>query len=557
MINITNRTKLYAGTFILILATLFIVLQLYFLSGSQLPGGNYDRYLDKIWADQITTTGYITANPFPNYPSLLSNANAYGFNIIPALITAILGDVSGLGSTEVRLIPITGFIFMASVVLLAHALYRGRYVDTILALLLSTFFIYMNLGMAGNLNRIGLSYSIFFFFLYSFIKMSKSESVAFLFMGNLFLLFYIFIYSSNAISIIPFILVLSIFKNPNRMRRKKMLLLTIYVLISFLYYLIIVVFLQGGINQVFGIIESRGFSFKWPFSSPGIWPGGSVYSPHYSWIDWFFLVYPFLILGVFLLFSIASRIRIWKRINSFTIYDQILIAFIVFYAVSILFNSLAGFATAGFDYIALFGWFVPILAVYGLDILFVWQPINEDHEFNSQLDSRIEKRKIVLRVRSLRDTRLVNKVASIFIVIFLIGLGVIGIFHYGELEPRAGEQVSSNEIQSSIWLEGKGVKVTSDLHFLSTYVAIAGSNASHFIPWDADMIQQEYYKVNFTFMREYGIDTFILTAGMEKYYIANFVGTRTLPNPDLDRLLSANSSCNYDNGEVRMYLISQ
>lgn len=526
---------------------LFLALEIWISSGSELSPGNYGRYLDAIWAEDILLSGHLRNTPFPTDPSLFSNANSYRFNLVPAETIAIVNQLTGFPVTEIQMMPLFGIVFFFSAVLVARAIYRGSTQGAILAVLLTFFLAYTNNGIAAEVSRIVLSYSLFFLFLYSFFRSKDSCRLRYAIMQVLFLLFFILAYSSYSVSLVPMVFVMCVSEVARTKRMKQLYLFGAYSVGVLLYYLIMTDFMAGGIGK-FGQVLSEGFRFSFLLRTPGIWPTERAYVPIYSWFDWFFLLFPVLVIGILL--SLATfRYSIPNvRKRRITNHDELLGSFVVFLLFVVVFNGFFVFATAGLDFIVVFFWLAPVLSVLPL--------LNRFGESCSRkvlpgATSTVSGLRSVNRY-SRNAFRGGNLAAAIIVCIILV-IGVIGQFNYSALDQREGERVSVAEVQAASWLGGLHLTIVSDLHFTSTYVTIGSINAAHFLPMGVDMIDELYYDVNVSFMISHGIDAFVVTESMRTHYLTHFIGTRTVPNADLCLMLSAQSNLIFSNGEVDIF----
>jgi hypothetical protein len=198
-------------------------------------------------------------------------------------------------------------------------------------------------------------------------------------------------------------------------------------------------------------------------------------------------------------------------------------------------NSLGLFYTAALDYISIFGWLSPFFAAFPLGIFWL---LREKYLFP------------------------IKQLISLSIVGILL-IGLIGVFNYYSLEHKIAENVLPSEIAASHWLEGKDLVIASDLHFVSTYVTVAGVDARHFLLMDNDIsaIRKIYYDVDLKYIKikstecfVEGLNSFVVTKKMENAFISHFIGTRTIPNPRLENILSAKAEKLYDSSYVSIFL---
>ncbi len=544
-------TKLNRNLLLVLAVVLFLCVEFHISSETELSGGNYGRYLDSLWARQIVSSGRIGQNPFPTAPSLFSNANGYAFNLMPAATLALLNILAGFDVLQAQITPLYGVLFLLSVFLAASALYRGRPLMAILTVALSCFFVYTVNQDAREVNRIILFYGLLNLFLYSFIISRTRPSISVKALELFFAVSAIFAYSSSAVSAIVFVGLLSLADAYRTRRPLASGTGMIYGAACLSYYLLVTGFLVGGLAAFKQVLDTRGFSFEtWLFTAPGVWPAQLVYVPSYSAVDWFFLLYPFAVLGVLLAVSTYLRIRRWRRERYIEVYDEVLVSFIGFMAFVVIFNSLALFPSAGLDYISIFGLLAPILCVYPFSVFF--KRAADDDTINSTVGGERERSdsQQVGRRLDVRSPFLGKETIAVCVVALALVTGTIGIFHYSDLGPRVGEQVGSAEISAAKWLLGKDVVVSSDLHFVSTYVTLGGTSARHFLPMDANLsaIRAIYYDANTSFLAAKGVTVFVVTRSMESSYITHFVGTRTLPNRELSAEYGAQWNAIYDNG---------
>lgn len=540
----TKQTNINFYLLIAALGIFFILLEVWISSGTMLSPDNYGRYLEPLWANDILISGHLRENPFPNEVSLYSNANSYIFNFIPAITIVVINLATGIGINKIQMTPIYGVLFFFSIILVSNALYNRKLTAIIFAILLFCFLTYSNNLIARDMNRIILSYSVFYFFLYSFISSKNRSDIRFRLMQIFFIIFFIFTYSSNSISVILLILILAMFEVFTTKKIEKINIGILYLTICLLYYLILTDFLTSGIVGFKRIFEAKGFTFQYSlFTKPGMWPTEMQYFPIYSWLDWFFLIYPFIINGILLLLAFLARLKEIFRKRIITLYDELLFSILIFILSIIIFNALAVFPTAGLDYIALFSWFSPLLSVYSLDKVY---SLGGGLFFNSIIPRKSHK--------SFKNRKSMTKL-KIISIILIISLGLAGILNYNTLDQRDAEKVSQKEVAASCWLGKMDLIVTSDLHFISTYVTINGVNAHHFLPMDKDFINQLYYNVNTSNLKSKEIDAFVVTKAMKSSYITHFLGSRTIPNPNLDVELSTDTYKIYDNCEITVFYL--
>ena len=519
--------------------------------------GNYGRYLEAIWANDIIQYEHIRNEPFPTYPSLFSNANGYRFNLLPAITLSTASLITDAAITSLQIMPLYGFAFFFSVVLVAHAIYRSRQQEILMAVVLSFFFLYPNNGIASEVNRIVLSYSIFFLFIYCLVRNNKGGDLRFDALGMMFLLFFIMCYSSNAISAVPFVLAFFLLRYSRTGEKTGLLLLVLYMIITTFYYLVITDFLAGTLLGFSDTLRDEGLQFHFLFTRPGIWPIESAYTPDYSLMDWFLLALPFAIIAILALlsFSVVKRGQYATRVTDD--YLTLVYSFAVFIIFSIVFNGFMAFPTAGLDYIVLFSWAAPVLSAPGLTVLL------SSHKKERTPSSRP---RYLIRVRTDRSHfRARNGIAGHYrrlvpllrpmILVVIVGFGIMAIVSNEYLPQRAGERVTTSETVSSYWFGEMNLNITSDLHYTSVYVTLMGESGSHVLPMDEESIESYYYKIDLTLLKSSGVEAYILTRTMETQYISHFVGGRTIPNPELALALSGQCIGVYDNGDVRAYLL--
>src|SRR2546430_12084786 len=157
------RVRLFALA-ILLLMFIFLAAEVAVSKRSLLSTGKYDRYLDPLWAKQIILSGGITHNPFPKGPLLFSNANSYGFNLLPAMSLVVGNFLTGIDVLTLHNSPLFALFFFTSLLLAAHALYGERRTAFLLSLFLGCLFFYVNNAILHKMNRIALSYSWSFLF---------------------------------------------------------------------------------------------------------------------------------------------------------------------------------------------------------------------------------------------------------------------------------------------------------------------------------------------------------------------------------------------------------
>lgn len=547
-----NKPKLNYYLSILLFIILFILLEVLISLGTQLSPGTYGRYLDTLWASQITQTGHITDYPFPITPGLYSNANAYHFNLIPSVIISTFNLITNIDIIKIQMLPIYGFAYIISIILSAYALYKKNIVALIFAILLSCFFLYPINGLSREINRIILSYFIFFFFLYSFIQFEKKKDYRFGILQAFFLIYFIFTYSSIAVSSI-FLIALIVLLEALRSKDKiKINLGILYLSVCLFYYLLITDFLTSGIIAIKTITATRGIDLDFSsIFSMGGWPTPNKYTPQYTIIDRFFLIYPFIMLGIFMLITFLSRLKRYKTTKTLKIYDVIFFSSVIFIPLILLFNTFAILPTSGLDYIALFGWLAPILAVYSLKQIYCGEI--QFSEIIKKLVIKLRLTKISLHLPKFNISLHKFKV---IIIAMIILLGIISIYNYNSLEIRKTEAVSVQEVATASWLGLQNQKITSDFNFLSTYVTINFKNANHYIPLNEKSVNSTYYQFNKSSLQIKDVKIFVITDDMRNHYIFNFEGTRTLPNHQLDIILSNSNEKIYDNGkDIAYYLI--
>lgn len=469
---------------------------------------------------------HFTSAPFPRVSGLFSNANGYVFNIITPLSLALMSLILGVNVTTIQIMPIYAALFFASVILVSNALYHRKFA-IIVTLLFSCFFLYLLNDLAAEVNRIIFSYSMFFFFLYTFINAETRKSNSYRILQLFFLSIFVFTYSTDAVSLTLFIIVLFALEAYRTRAVSKLTPAILYCLIVIVLYLFLTDFLKGALTSIVADFSQpihMNFSF---FFSPGVWPGQLVYTPTYGTIDWFFLAYPFVVLATILLLTTSNRLRVlWKAPRTLSMYDEILISFIVFVVGITLSNAVFQIASAGVDYTSLFAWFSPIFVFPIIDGLF-----KRSHKHLSL-------------GRSLVATDQTKISLKFLAILLIISIGLLGIFNYYRLGVRQGEIVTQQEVVAAAWIgntQARGLVVTSDLHFLSTYVTINGVNATHFLPVEANITLLEglYYNVSKSTLAENGIQLYVVSNNMQNLYITEFVGTRTIPSPNLESILSS------------------
>ncbi|GEM_PF-4747171 len=516
-----HLTPEFSYMLVIFLLMSFLAVQYLTSSQSVLSPGNYGRYLDTMWANELIENGFLRAAPFPDYPSLFSNANSYHFNLIPSIFIAVINLVTSIPITKIQMLPLYGIVFFFSTLLVGLALYQKNYLSAIFVILLACFFTYPNNQIIREINRIALSYIVFYYFLYIFLNETRLQDIRFRLLEVFFAIFFIFTYSSNAVSVSLLIMLLYSFRAYRNKNIMSFLLSLLYFIVCIYYYLIISDFLVSGILVLKQISFNDPFSFLFTmFSMPGIWPSELVYIPSYTIFDWFFLIYPFIVLSLLLVLTFIYKFKELLSNRYLGPYMEIYLAIGTFILLIILFNSFAKVYSAGFNYISLFSWLSPLLAAH-----FLSKYLNKDSYF-------------MLRLLSL---------AIIF------GLGIYGIFNYSLLDPREGEIVSEKEVKAGEWLRWDGLIVSSDFHFLSTYVTINTKKAHHYLPKSDDKFF--FYYPDKGALKINHINLFVVTNIMKEKYITHFDGTRTTPSPSLTAALSSSLSKVYINGANDIFYI--
>ena len=532
--------------FILLLLIIFLLIRVQGLETTKIAGGDYDRYLDTLWAYEIKKDNYVPKHPFPNSPpSLYSNANGYRFNLIPALIRLFLHLVSDIKIEDTRSLPVLEIFFFLIIYLLARTLYQKRMESVILCLFLYFFFMYIVCTYINGINRIGLFYSYLFLFIYVFLKTTNRSITKLSSVGLIFLLYLIPLYSTSAITISIFLLILYLFHFLEHRRFSQFFVVTIYISACILYYFLIYEFMGHTIIAINNRLENTGLNINlFKFIHLGAWEGKFVYTPHYTIAERFFLVYPYLILGFLLLFALRTSIVTVKRTKKLNSYIILLFSFLLYGLMAFIVNAIIVFPTSGLDVIDIFSFFSPLFAAGMLDGIFLKDRYKEQER--TMKVSGLNRYRDVSRISS-------SKILQLIFLFLILSLGIYSNFNYMTLETRKEEKVTSDEINACLWLykyQLNDSTVTSDFHMISTYVTLNKFNASHFLPMkDDEMIIELYYRVNHTYLHEKKVNYYIVSYDMRHYYIKHFIGTRTVPNPDLDNKLSVYNKV-YDNNQL-------
>jgi len=535
---------------ILLLLLVFLTTEVVISKRSLLSTGKYDRYLDPLWAQEIIKNGAITNNPFPTGPSLFSNANSYGFNLLPAMSLVVNNLLSGIGVLSLHSSPLFALFYFVSLFLAAHALYGERRATVLLSLFLGCLFFYVNNAILHEMNRIALAYSVFFVFVYAYLKTEARARMQFHLLAVFLLLLFVFTYSSDAVTALVLVFVFIGLEARRSRKHDRFNLVALYFTTCIAYYLIATDFLAAGFRSFKAALEFQGFSID--FSTlfrPSGWPARLQYIPQYSPLDWFLLAYPLAVLGFLFAGSIVKHWKAVRRLRPTTPFESLWIAS-MFYVVAVLVaNASALLPSAGLDFVAIFGWLAPLLCA---------EPRNRLINFGTLASSPSPLREV--------DTSLVDghsasgrqkggparRVVLAAVTASLI-LGSASVVNYYGLQPRTGEVVGAQEVAAANWLGNSKFVVVSDLHFLSTYVAVADGKALHFLPLDRGSIESTFYAVNLSFIESHGADAFVVTNIMESDYISHFDGTRTVANPSLGQAIGSQWNRIYDNGADQIY----
>jgi len=247
--------------------------------------------------------------------------------------------------------------------------------------------------------------------------------------------------------------------------------------------------------------------------------------------------------------SLFRRRNAVRRLNPSTPYESLLMAS-MFYVIAVLIaNASALLPSAGLDFVAIFGWLAPLLCA---------DPLERFAGYKDATSSLSPEKKnagplVAAEPLGRQPIRVPTKQAILCVVIASLVLGTASVVNYYRLEPRTGEIVGAQEVAAAEWLGRSHFVVVSDLHFLSTYIAIDGGKALHFLPLDRGSIESTFYSVNLTFVQSHGANAFVVTGIMESGYISNFDGTRTIANPRLTDEIGSRWSRVYDNGADQIY----
>lgn len=535
---------------IILLMLIFLTAEVVISKRSEISTGNYDKYLDPLWAKQILQSGRVTNDPFPSAPSLFSNANSYGFNLLPALEIAVDSQVTDVGLLPLHNSPVFALLFFAGLLLAARSLYGPRKVSILPVLFLGCLFFYTNNAIAHEMNRIVLAYSLFYLFLYAYFRADATQRFGFHALAVIFLLVFIFAYSSDAVTALVPVFVFVGFEARRSKERNRVNIAILYGTTCVAYYLVVTNFLAAGISGFKTALEEQGFNID--FSTlfrPSGWPSSLQYLPRYSIIDWALLVYPLLVMGFLFAIALFQHRRAIGSLRPDTPYVSLLIAGSVYLLAVLVANASALLPSAGLDITALFGWIAPLVCGDPLDRFLNRNPQPGLIESQNRTDEPAEPRVQVPRYQA--NTIRARK-AAIVVVAFMIG--TVSLANYYTLSPRNGEIVTGQDVAASSWLGTADLVVVSDLHFLSTYVAIEGKQALHYLPLDRPSIEEVFYRVNLSFVREHGATAFVVTDSMMSDYISHFDGTRTVPNPNLGNAVSAEWNLVYDNGADQVFV---
>jgi hypothetical protein len=371
---------------------------------------------------------------------------------------------------------------------------------------------------------------------------------AFFLLEIVFIALFIVSYSSNAISLLPFVFTTCMIEYYVRRNRRAWATFSVYAVSSLLYYLVTTTFLSGSILGLMQTLENEGFSLHFLFGQPGVWPVDQAYVPPYTTGNWLLLVYPMVLLGMLVLSWTIRNFRTIFLVDAGTPYNKFMISFYVFFLFAVIFNAIAVFHTAGLDYIVLFSWLTPVLAVLPLARLIDFlssqgsrEPIMQKLSISSSAYSRAVSR---TRIRYL----------PWIVLLAIFSLGMSSIVNNQTLPQRDAELVPLSEVTAARWLDGKNLVVTSDLHFASTYVTVGGVRANHMIPLSTDGVSEFYYEVDLAYISSEGVNAYVVTRAMTDAYITHFIGGRTVPSPTLNLQLSMVSDRVFDNGETATYV---
>jgi len=508
------------------LILLFLIIELSLSKQSPILSGVYGRYLDSDWSLSIINQGHFSGQQFPADQGLLNNANGYSFNLLPSMVIVTLHFITGVNILELQNLPIIAISFMFSIIYLAFVLYRHKYLSSIyllLVVLLYGFFSGGIIAQAASINRIIIAYSALFFLIGVFLQAEGKNSSSYWFVFLFVLVNFTLAYSTIAVVMLPFIVVLSIV---TAIRTKQYMYFNIAITSSIFiiaYYFFFTHFLNTAVILADQTINSQNITFHIFEPSSNYWPAAMQYVyPSRSLITWFIVAYSTVVIFILSLFTVIARLLKYLKTRNLSKLDDVLIAIVItVFVVAI--GSTLGVITTALDMRTLLGIFGPMISIYA-----------------------------VMKLYSLITSKRLYYVLISIIIFLGIFLNIYNVEYQSQIPPV--NVVTESDIVSSKWIADFGngnKKISSDLNYLSTYLTINVPTPMTYIPSGIENIEMVFYEANIQLLENQNVGYFVITQQMKYRSIFPSEGAPLKPNPDLETELSMNNSINkiYSNND--------